>query len=340
VSPSDGAGYVEPLISGDGDTVLYRRESDRGAGYDAPIDLLVTRVSTGTTTVVPDVRTVHDVSHDGRFVVHGFGDMELTDTATGDTVVLASGVTTGFWDVSLSADGGTVAWTDMSFGPACFCGLRLHVWRDGVEILDQLLEPGGSLEQFRPFVSVSSDGQFVHLHRFATREVLRVDVATGAMTPVALQLPPITDISPYPDLAAYLRWEEVVDFGSADGTSFRLVQRGVPYLVRADQPPLVLPSNGISDPPPSISPNGRWIAFVQRTPTLPGQERRSYRVRDLTTGGTREVVASDAAADPRFEPASTFNGWGAVADSGRAAFGRWAAPLTGPWPPSIIYVDG
>jgi hypothetical protein len=343
VSPVDGTGYVDPIISGDGDTVMYRREADRNAGFDAPLDLVVTRVSTATTTVVPNVRTVHAVSADGSAVVHGYGDLTLTDTTTGASQVLRSGWSTGFGAVALSGDGRSVAWVERRYVDGfCPCELWLRVQRDGEVVLEQLLETSwtGSGELFRAsFVSIDAAGDAAFLHRFATREVIRVDVATGAASPVPLQLPPIPDPLPYPDLATYLRWAEWIDVGVADGGAFRLAQLDVPYLVRPDAPPLELPSHGISDPPPSISPNGRWIAYIHRTPTLPGQERRSYRVRDLVTGTTREVVASDAASDPAFEPASTFNGWGSVADTGRATFGRWAAPLSGPWPPSVVYVD-
>jgi hypothetical protein len=344
VSPADGTGYIQPVISGDGDVVLYRREADRLAAFDAPIDLVVTRVSTRTTTVVPDVRTVHAVSHDGSHVVHGYGDLTLTSTTTGQSVVLRSGWTTGVGDVAVSADGGTVAWIeDRDTNGNCQCELGLRVWRDGTELLDLLLEgpsPSGSFDQYRStFVAIDAAGGSVYLHRFATREVISVDVATGSMAPVALEFPPVPDISAYPDLATYLRWEESIDVGSSDGTSFRLVQGGEPYLIRVGASPLELPSHGISDPAPAISPNGRWVAHIRRTPTLPGQERRSYRVLDLLTGADREVVASDAASDPAFEPAPTFNGWGSVADTGRATFGQWAAPLSGPWPPSVIYID-
>jgi hypothetical protein len=343
VSPADGTGYVDPIISGDGDTVLYRREADRSAGFDVASDLVVTRVSAGTTTVVPGVRTVHAVSADGTAVVHGYGELTWTDTTTGDSRVLYSGWTTGFGAVDLSDDGRSVAWLERrEVNGFCPCELWLTVQRDGVEVLEQLLDTSwsGSGDQFHAsFVSIDRAGDAVYVHRFATREVVRIDVATGAATPVALQLPPIPDPNPYSSLESYLRFGERIDVGAADGSSFRLVQMDEPYLVRPDAPPLALPSHGISDPSPSISPNGRWIAYIDRTPTLPGQERRSYRVRDLVTGTTREVVASDAASDPAFEPASTFNGWGSVADTGRATFGHWAAPLSGPWPPSVVYVD-
>ncbi len=343
VSPANGPGYVDPLISGDGDTVLYRREADRTAEFDAPTDLVVSDVGTTTTRVVPGVRSIQAVSHDGSHVVHGVSDTVVTDTATGDSVLLRSGPSLGFGQAALSADGGTVAFTEYHLTDGfCPCDLRLHVWRDGVEVLDRLLDPWVRAEgapRFGRFVQLDNTGERVFLQQFFPRAVVALDLATGELTPVPVEFPPgpsPEELARYGDAEEFYWANSRIDAGAQDGTAFRYDELGVTWLVRVGRPPLVLPSNASSDPPPSLSPNARWIAFLVRVPTAGGPDRVSYRVRNLDDGTTREVVASEPLVGPR----STFNGVGSVSDSGRATFGHWAAPLSGPWPPSVIYTAG
>lgn len=345
VSPADGTGYVQPVISGDGDTVLYRREAD--TVFDpTPRDLVVTTVSTATTRVLPGVSQIQALSHDGSQVVHGADPLVVTDTTTGDSVTLRTGPAFAVGDVAISADGRTVVFTEYHLtGGFCPCDLRLHVWRDGAEVVDRLLmdtDVPGPDTGYGSFVSIDAAGERVHLQQFYPHAIVELDLASDQITPLPIEFPAPdpTVLSGYPDVEAYHWGWTRVDFGASDGTAFRYRQSGDAYLVRVGQPPLELPVNDVSDPPASLSPNGRWIAYIAVTPTLPGQVRRSYRVRDLVTGQVREVVASDAAQDPRFDPRSSFNGAGSVADSGRATFGQWAVPVVGPWPPSIVYVRG
>jgi hypothetical protein len=291
---------------------------------------------------VPGVRSIHAVSHDGSHVVHGVSDLVVTDTGTGDDVVVRSGPPLGFGEAALSADGRTVAFTEYHLtGGFCPCDLRLHVWRDGVEVLDRLLEPFVRPEgapRFGRFVQLDSAGERVFLQQFYPRAIVALELSTGELTEVPVQFPP----TPGPDeRGAYDDPEDFywagsrVDAGAQDGTAFRYDELGATYLVRVGVPPTVLPPNRFSEPPPSLSPNGRWIAYIERIRTPTGQEQLSYRVRDLDTGITRQVVASE----PLLGTRTTFNGQGSVADSGRATFGHWAAPLSGPWPKSIVYVD-
>lgn len=339
ISPADGTGYVDPLISGDGDTVVYRREADLGVDTFAPRDLIVTTVSTGTTRVLPDVANVLALSHDGSHVLHGVDDVKVTDTASGASTTVRSGQPYAFGKGALSADGRTAAFTEYHLtGGFCPCVLRLHVWRDGAEVLDLPLSADWVEGQpsFGPFVALDSAGERAFLYRNFPRAIIELDLSTSVMTTVPVEFPPppdLSDISPLDDLDEYYRLDTVVDAGASDGTAFRYLASGVPYLVRTGGPPLALPVPQLDDPAP-ISPNGRWIAWVQRVVPWPGQTRLSYRVRDLDTGVTREVVASEPLVGPR----STFNGTGTVSDSGRAAFGHWAAPLSGPWPPSVILI--
>jgi hypothetical protein len=345
VSPVDGTGYIGSIISGDGDTVLYRREADTAVD-PTPRDLVVTTVSTGATRVLPAVSQIQAVAEDGSTVVHGVDTIQVTDTTTGDSYTVRTGNPIGTGRVAVSADGRTVVFTEYHLTNGfCPCDLRLHVWRDGVEVLDRLLmdeDVPGPGTGFGSFVAVDAAGERAYLQQFYPHAIVELDLATDQITPLPVQFPaPDPDVlAGYDDVEDYHLGVTRVDFGASDGSAFRYWQTGTSYLVRPGQPPLELPRNQVSDPPASLSPNGRWIAWVAVQPTLPGQVRRSYRVRDLVSGQERVVVTSIAAEDPRFEPRSTFSGTGAVADSGRATFGQWAAPAVGPWPPSVIYVQG
>jgi hypothetical protein len=343
VSPSDGTGYVDPQISGDGDVVLSRREVDLHAAWDTPRDLVVSRIDTRTTEVVPGVREIQAVSLDARYVIHGSAATWRLDTTTGAEQPLRSGPGNSIGDLAISADGSTVAWTAVHFVAGnCPCEFRLHVWRDGAIVLDTLLQAAYTIsiaDQFRDdFLAMHASGSEVYLHRFATREIVRVDVATGVSSVLPLQLPPIPALWPFSDLRSYLFWSEWIDFGSSDGEQFRLRMGGTTYLVSRDAAPRVIPTSDTGDPS-ALSPDGRWLARITSSPVRPGVERLTYVVTDLLTGAKRQVVASDASTVAGTEPSRTFNGVPSVADDGRAVFGLWTPVFDQPWPPSVVYVD-
>ena len=70
VATPDGTGYVQPRISSDGTTVLYRREADQNRGYAVSVDLIANSVGSPLTTVAHNVGDLLAVSPNGRFVVH------------------------------------------------------------------------------------------------------------------------------------------------------------------------------------------------------------------------------------------------------------------------------
>ena len=342
VSPADGTGYVSPVLSGDGAVVLYRREVDLHAGLDSPRDLVVSQVDTRATDVIPGVRGIRSMSHDGRFVVHGYSATWRLDTTTGDEQLLRSGPGNSLGAVAISEDGSTVAWTAVHYVAGnCPCELRLHVWRDGAVVLDQLLEAGYTIsiaDQFRDdFLAMHASGSEVYLHRVATRNLVRVQVATGVSSTVALQLPPVPDLWPFPDLRSFLFWSEWVDFGSADGEQFRFRQGGTTYLVSEDAAPRVIPASDTGETA-ALSPDARWLARITSSPVRPGVELLTYVVTDLSSGVSRSIVASEAATVAGNEPSRTFNGVPTVADGGSAAYGRWLPVLDQPWPPSVVHV--
>ncbi|MGB3410739.1 MAG: hypothetical protein WBA45_06035 [Microthrixaceae bacterium] len=343
ISPNDGTGYVQPQISGDGNTVVYRREADQNAAFDTPRDLVVTRVDTQSTAVFPSVRDVYAVSHDGRFVVYGYTTTVRLDTVTGDEEILRTADGDSLSDVAISADGSSVGWVATHYSPGgnCPCERRIHVWRDGTETLDVLMEGPiyiGIGDQFRDSLWMKADGSAVFAHRFATRDVVRFDSDTGASSVVPLQFPTIGDISPFPSLQSYLFWSEWLQFSSSDGSHFLLKAGDTMFMLSSGAPQVIDPVPG-STGTWAMSSNARFRAGIVSTPVRPGVDDLAYVVTDLSSGESRNVIESESSDPGGTGPAKTFNGAPSVADNGRVTYGLWAPLPTGPWPPSVIYVD-
>ena len=346
ISPSDGTGYVTPLVSGDGNTVVYRREADQNAFYDDARDLVVTRVSPPSTQTFPGVRSILAISHDGRFVVHGRVTTSRLDTTTGAEVVLTTGAYgAGF---AISDDGSTVVSNGIRYTAGnCPCQRHVTVWHNGAPALDHDLgatinSSNGIDDDFRDFVAVAGDGSAAFVSRWATRDVVRIDTTTGAESVVPLQLPPVTGFAPPETLRIHLFWGEWVDFTSSDATTFRFTQDNAVYLVAATHAPLPVPAltTAVGDTPPTLSPNGRWAAQVTRTLVRPGVNLAAYTVTDLATGNARQVVTSEEGFPAGSGPFRTFNGVPSVSDDGRVSYGQWNVPPSGIWDPSVIRIDG
>ncbi len=344
VSPSTGGGYITPEISGDGSTVIYRREADLNyPSTQTPRDLIVTRLDTQATTVLPQIRDVDALSANGRYIVHGYAPTWRVDTVTGAQVQLRSGgPSQSLGEVAISADGATVAWLETHYTAGnCPCELRVHVWRNGSVIRNQMIDSGqlGSIfDQYRDQIDIDGAGATVFLHKPLVRQIVKMSVATGAVTAVPLQFPVIDDFAPFANLEQFLAWSEWLLWSSADGTKFLIESDGVNWLVSSGAPQLVSAMPHSYDRV-SMSPNGRWLAQLLTTEVRPNVVHQKYTVTDLTNGVTRLVVESDAGTPTGAEPVRTFTGDPSVSDDGEAVYGRWLAPLTGPWPTSVVYVD-
>jgi hypothetical protein len=335
VSPADGVDYGPPVISGDGDTVVYRRLQDMTPVNAALAPSFVSRVSTHTTQQFPDVGTVVAVSHDGRYVVHGAErkwpesvspPLRLLDTATGDeTDVPGIGAETA-QSVRVSDDG-TVALIFPVEDSPLFAMLTLVMWHEGrpAASADLGLVDRGNHTDVDRSVFLSSDGTSVLAHDVATGSFTRYDTTTAAATPAGFVLP-----TP-PSTVDSMTWASP-DLTTVDLQSFPSDWRL--HTVAPAEPidPALLDAHGFSD-------NGAWgITFTDvvtgpippiGTPPL----YRTLQVLDRTDGSLQPIVSSSNYG------AFHFAAFMHVADSGRVALSYTNSADGGqPTAPWIVYV--
>ncbi|MGB2756191.1 MAG: hypothetical protein WBD02_00830 [Acidimicrobiia bacterium] len=353
VATPDGTGYVQPRISSDGTTVLYRREADQNRGYAVSVDLIANSVGSPLTTVAHNVGDLLAVSPNGRFVVHSviipgtyYGvNVYVRDLLLGTEVKLPDAPSRDSVAIAQSGGNVTIAWNITVYNSGnCPCLQHLKVWQApeigislGKVTLDKTLDsapwtwPPGSF--YGAYVGLTADGQFAFEQNWKLRQIEKFSTATGAKSIVPLQWPAFIDRG----IAGAQEW---ITFSSADGSTFYLDRNDLvskPALLKSGQPAVEI------EPESALSANAQWGVKLVTTPgPRPDGKTISLVRTEIATGVTRTIVSGEEALNNtdyfKFYSVSSPL---AVSDSGKVTFGFWRAPLAGgTWPPSQIFIDG
>lgn len=342
ISPNDGIGYAQPRISADGDVVVYRRETAVREYPSWPAELVVTRVSTGTTQRFPDVRDVRALSPNGRYVLEDrdiFGQpMQVLDTTDGSrrpAMIDSDGFVP---QVSNNGDAlvlERVEVPDPGNPELPLFEFRARVARANGTTVELVLATG---PQYGPWAAsgphLSDDGTTVTVLVTATRQIVRHDVATGATTVLPVTVPS----TPQPD--------EMLLWAAPDGSEFGILS-GTVWIVGPGQAPTDT-GRGVSPYDPAelkygLTINSAGAGYVQEPVSWPQDpfpnNIETLVVRDVAVGTDRALAQSPYWFGDT--PAYRFTFRGAPARSGRAAIGfKNSYDPEDPAPTGAIYIDG
>lgn len=341
ISPSDNAGYVDPIISGDGQVVAYRRETDQYLPPLAARELVVTDLGSNETRRFSGVGVIEAIAEDGGHLVHwrregGESSLLELNTTTGlDRTLVADRFELGgdTSAVRIAMAHGTIAWLrEVTDEGNCPCHTELQAWRNDEIITNLSFETFDSYDDYIEgdtvqLAGLSPDGEVAYLFDTETRAVSSVSLNDGMTTRLVMTLPTAQ------------RWE-VLRVTNQPGPRFVLSGVDSVWTVAAGAEPTALTAPRATDRQFALSPNGRFAAFHGSSSTeILGDQRlysRSYSVTDLERGST--VVVAQSVFSEGQPHVAAFSALASVSDFGVVAIGRWKPGPNGTWRPSVIEV--